>query len=59
MKSSAGGGRVSLKEIAEGVLVKGDSANLASSFFSLLPGYQVRRACSMGVLVWSLIFIVG
>lgn len=41
MKSSAGGGRVSLNEIAEGMLVKGDSAILASSFFlfaSWLPG---------------------
>ena len=35
VKSSTGGGGVSQSEVAEGMLVKGDSGNLASSFFSL------------------------
>lgn len=41
VKSSTGGGGVSQSEVAEGMLVKGDSGNLASSFFlfaSWLPG---------------------
>lgn len=65
MKSSAGGGGVSQSEVAEGMLVKGDSGNLASSFFLFAPWLPGEASLFngsdfyLGVLVWWLIFIVG